>query len=423
MKGTLDNLSFREKSGYECSSISGSAQVGHGLASVTALNLSDKWSDINIPEFSMGYRTARDFKDFLEKIRLKAVIRDSRLDLRTLSYFVPGLDTAPFSIDIPETSLSGTVTDLEIASLEAGIKDFGVSLSLKGGISGLPEPEKTDIRITVGKLGFTTESVQDVLAALAPDNVPDISRYAPGQEFLFKGTINGELDGLGVSGALTSGIGSIMPDLKINGLTAGNSGMIIKGTLATKDFNIGKAIGSDLIQECDMKTGLKASFGSEGPKLEIDSLTVSRLNLNEYDYSGIAATGTLAQKAFNGKIICSDPNLNFLFQGLFNFSSKTRNALYNFYANIGYADLNALNIDKRGMSRISLQTSANFTRIKGNDLLGKIRIGSISLENESGKYDIGDILILHQRRQRPGAEKAASRHPQGFRICLERKQI
>lgn len=393
MKGTLDNLSFREKSGYECSSISGSAQVGHGLASVTALNLSDKWSDINIPEFSMGYRTARDFKDFLEKIRLKAVIRDSRLDLRTLSYFVPGLDTAPFSIDIPETSLSGTVTDLEIASLEAGIKDFGVSLSLKGGISGLPEPEKTDIRITVGKLGFTTESVQDVLAALAPDNVPDISRYAPGQEFLFKGTINGKLERLGVSGALTSGIGSIMPDLKINGLTAGNSGMIIKGTLATKDFNIGKAIGSDLIQECDMKTGLKASFGSEGPKLEIDSLTVSRLNLNEYDYSGIAATGTLAQKAFNGKIICSDPNLNFLFQGLFNFSSKTRNALYNFYANIGYADLNALNIDKRGMSRISLQTSANFTRIKGNDLLGKIRIGSISLENESGKYDIGDISV------------------------------
>ena len=393
MWGTLDALSFREKSGYACSSVSGSTKVGHGLASITGLNISDGWSDINIPEFSMGYTSARDFKDFIEKIRLKAVLKSSRLDTRTLSYFIPGLDTPPFTIEIPQSALTGTVDDMTVSSFDAGIPDYGVHLAFSGSVRGLPEPEKISAAVGIGRFSFTTESIREMLAALTGKDIPEISRYAAGEEFTFSGSISGKPDDLDVKGSVTSGIGSVTPELKITGLSDSNGSTVIKGRLSAENFDIGKAVGSDLVRECDMSSRFTASLGKEGPMLEIDSLTVGRLHLNGYDYSGIAAKGTLASKTFNGKIICSDPNLNFLFQGLFTFSSKTRNALYNFYANIGYADLNALNIDKRGMSRVSLQTSADFTRIKGNDLLGKIRVGNISLENEHGKYDIGDISV------------------------------
>ena len=393
MTGTLDRLSFKEKSGYACSSISGSTKVGHGKALISGLSISDRWSAIDIPEFSMSYNDAKDFKDFIRKIGLTAVVRESRVDMQTLAYFAPKLGNAPFVMDIPQARIEGTVDDFRISALETGILQHEVFVSLNGRIKGLPDINKLSADLNIDSLDFSTMSIEKILSGLSDGDVPEISDYAEGCGFTFKGTAGGTLDRLDVKGVLKSGIGTIVPEMRITGLADKNSDTRIDGTLRTRGLDIGKAIGSDLIHECDMASRLSASFGDEGPKLEIDSLSVTRLNLNGYDYSSIAAAGTIAQKAFDGKIICSDPNLNFLFQGLFTFSSKTRNALYNFYANIGYADLNAINIDKRGMSRISLQTSANFTRVKDNDLLGNINISRINLENEHGKYDIGDISV------------------------------
>ena len=73
--------------------------------------------------------------------------------------------------------------------------------------------------------------------------------------------------------------------------------------------------------------------------------------------------------------------------------AKTQNALYQFYANLGYADLHALNIDKRGTSRISLTTQANFTRVSGEEILGNINVNGIVLEDEHGRHNVGDIEI------------------------------
>ena len=99
----------------------------------------------------------------------------------------------------------------------------------------------------------------------------------------------------------------------------------------------------------------------------------------------------MKKHAFDGRIISNDPNLNFMFQGVFSLSPRTRNSVYKFYANLGYADLNALNFDKRGTSKISLQASANFNRRRSGDLLGSMEISDIMLENDAGRYDIGDI--------------------------------
>ena len=393
MKGTLDRLSFTEKSGYVCESVSGSAEVGHGKAQITDLSISDRWSGISIPEFSMSYTDARDFKNFISKVTLEASLDKSRIGMKTLSYFVPSLEDAPVSIEIPRARIAGTVDNLRINELEAASNMHGTYLSIKGDIKGLPEFGHIATDLHIDSLVFSTLSIEKLLSVLSGEKAPAISRYASGYDFTFRGKIRGNMDGLDVGGVLRSGIGTVVPMVRITGLAGNGNDTKIEGTIRTRGLDIGKAIGTDIVHECDMDSRLSASFGDEGPKLDIDSLSITRLNLNRYDYSGIAAAGTIEKKAFNGKIICSDPSLNFLFQGLFSFSSKTQNALYNFYANIGYADLNAINIDKRGLSRVSLQTSAKFTRVKGNDLLGSIKVSGASLENENGKYDIGDISV------------------------------
>ncbi|MCQ2148312.1 MAG: translocation/assembly module TamB, partial [Bacteroidales bacterium] len=97
--------------------------------------------------------------------------------------------------------------------------------------------------------------------------------------------------------------------------------------------------------------------------------------------------------SFDGRSICNDPNLSFLFQGLVNFSRNSKNAVYKFYANLGYADLNALNIDSRGTSKLSLQINSNFMRVQSGDMIGNIDVAGMSFEDDLGRHDVGDISI------------------------------
>lgn len=115
--------------------------------------------------------------------------------------------------------------------------------------------------------------------------------------------------------------------------------------------------------EVSFRSVLDMTLGKGHNRLRIDTLSVGRLSVLGYDYSNISAAGTFSDNAFDGRIVCGDPNLNFLFQGLFTLSDKTSNGLYKFYASIGYADLHALRLDKRENSKISGRVNANYMNI------------------------------------------------------------
>ena len=143
-----------------------------------------------------------------------------------------------------------------------------------------------------------------------------------------------------------------------------------------------------------MRSGLSANLDTKGKRvIKLDSLKIDKLVAHGYEYSGIAASGIYENDAFNGKIVCRDPNLNFLFQGVFSPSSKTKNAIYQFYANLGYADLHALNLDKREKSKLSLKTMANFRVLESSDIIGNIDIKDIVLEDAGGTHEIGEIAV------------------------------
>ena len=159
--------------------------------------------------------------------------------------------------------------------------------------------------------------------------------------------------------------------------------LVIKGS--------GPVAGIKELGPVTLTTGVNATLAPRNLQVRIDSLRVGRLNALGYDYTGIEAMGTYSDQAFDGRIVCDDPNLNALVQGKFDLSPSTRNAAYQFFANVGYADLYALNIDKRGTSKVSLQADANFIRTRDRDLLGEINLRDVQLENAGGRHHIGDI--------------------------------
>lgn len=392
MSGELDQLSFREKSGFTCRSISGKATVGNGRTIVEDLKLDDGLSDINLPLYMMSYNSAEDFGDYINKVRMDAIIDESKIDFRTISYFAPSLKDNRLIVSA-SGKVDGFVRDLRFNEIKAKSAAGGFSGTVNGRLTGLPDIENTGIEATVNNFNITTEGLGIFVSEWMKQGELDLSRFAKGTIFMVDASAKGLLDRMEATASISSLIGNAEADAVLTDLTNADKPIGIDGVIKTDNLDLGRIIGTDIIHETTLRAGLKARLSSGFPDVAIDSLIVDRMVLNDYGYTGIAAAGKLSEKAFDGRIICNDPNLNFLFQGTFALSSKTRNALYQFYANIGHADLYAMNIDKRGISRVQLQTNANFTRTGQGDILGKIDIGGLRLENDLGKYDIGDISL------------------------------
>ena len=341
----------------------------------------------------MSYDSVEDFGDYINKVKMDGVIRKSLVDFRTITYFAPQLAGNNLRV-VTEGRVEGFVSDLHFYNISARSEAGGFSGTVNGSMTGLPDINKTRLDATIKNFNMTADGLGRFVSEWTPEgNEVDLSRFAKGTIFMVDGSAKGLLNKMNAKISLNSLIGRAEAEAVLTDITIPSKPIGIEGTINTEDLDLGRIIGTDIIRQTTLRAGIKTKFSEGFPDVAIDSLIVERMLLNDYDYSGIAAAGTLSEKAFDGRIICNDPNLNFLFQGTFALSSKTNNALYQFYANVGHADLHAMNIDKRGTSRVQFQTNANFARTSQGSLLGKVDIGGLKLENFLGKYNIGDISL------------------------------
>ncbi len=391
MYGRAEYLSFKEKSGYRMEEMYGSAKVGRGKTIVENLRINDPWSDLSLPLYMMSYENVEAFQDFIGKVKIDAEIAESHLDFKTLHHFAPQLEGNGLKAVI-SGSVSGHVDNFNISNIKLETEAKGFSGTVNGKLTGLPDIGNTRIEAKVNRMKMTSEGLSRFISEWMKEGSLDLSRYAEGETFLVDASARGLLNSMDVRANLYSNIGNAAARMKIENLTNPGKAVSLNGTASTEDLNLGKIISTDVLGPVTMRSGIKADLGSD-INMQIDSLFIDRLNLNQYDYSGIKATGGLADNMFKGTIIASDPNLNMIIQGGFALSAKTRNSLYKFYANVTDANLNAMNIDKRGKSKIRFRTNADFTRTGDGNILGNIDIADLIFENNDGQHDIGNINL------------------------------
>ncbi len=391
MSGYAEKLAFKEKSGYLMYEMSAGAKVGRGKTIITDLLIRDPWSELYLPQYMMSYKNIKAFKNFIEEVKIDAEIADSRLDFTTLNYFAPQLDGNALRTSI-RGKASGYVDDFEIINMKIASEAGGFSATVNGRMTGLPETGKTRLDARIDRCKMNSEGLGLFLSEWMKNGGIDLSDFARGHSFTLDGRVKGLLNSLAVKADVYSSIGSLKADMTIKGLMNRKSPIDIQGSASTKDLDIGEIISKAIIGPVTLRTGIRAELGRK-LSMNIDSLFVDRLHFNKYDYSGIKAAGALSENMFNGTIVASDPNLNFILQGGFALSAKTHNSLYKFYANVTDANLNAINIDKRGKSRLRFQTNANFTRTGDGNILGNIDIANLTFENRDGANRIGNINL------------------------------
>lgn len=391
MSGYTDRLSFREKSGYRTESMSGSARVGRGKTIIEDLRLKDPWSDIRMPFYIMSYENVKAFSDFISNVKIDGSIADSRIDFKTLSYFAPELAGNHLKA-LVSGEVSGYVDDFDIKDMHITTSTGGFSGTVSGSLKGIPDLENTEIDAHLKGFNFTTEGLGIFLSEWMREGEMDLSRFAKGLIFMTEASAEGLLNDMDIKADISSLIGKAEADVNLRNIISPDAAISISGTASTEDFNIGRAIGSEILGPVSLHTSLKATLGSP-VSIAIDSVCVDRLHLNGYDYQNLKAAGSLSENMFNGSIIASDPNLNAILQGGFALSSKTNNARYQFYANVQDANLYAMNIDKRGRSKLRFRTNANFRKVSRGYLQGDIDIADLIVSNNDSTMNIGNINL------------------------------
>ena len=394
-EATVDDAVLDEKCGYHVNSVSAHVKVGHGKAVVDKIKFDDGYSKVNASHYSMTSTCDTAYRNYTHMIRMKAVLDKSHVSTKTISAFALGvLHNSNIALDVDGVAAEGFCNDFKITKFKAKESKGGARADLKGTVTGITDTKNILLNLKADNLNFTTESAAKLMAGIKPSaGKPDWGKYAPGTSFNFKGRVKGPLNRIHADGKVSSGIGKLTADLDLRNVADAARPTEIGGKLSTDNFDIGKVITNDKLGQVTANTGFHAVLG-EKTSITVDSLMVDKLGLLGYDYTGIAATGEFSGKDFDGKIICADPNLNFIFQGIFNLSPKTGNSLYNFYANIGYADLQAMNLDKRGgSSKLSMTLASNFMKMEKGDILGDIDIRDLTVENDAGRRYIGDISI------------------------------
>lgn len=390
MSAVVDGVSFKEKSGYVCEGLSGSASVGGGRTVIEDVKIQDPWSDISMESLIFSYETARAWKYFPQQVRIDGDISPTSLSLRSLGFFTRAVTGMTLMTEV-KGKVGGYICDISADGLSINFPDAGVSALLNGNISGLPKSPDLGCDLSA-TLIFGTAGLEKLIGDKSPQSGISISSYAEGTEFTFSGRIAGALNDLDISGNITSDIGSLSAGFKLANLSDKDRPLRLRGKIGTQDLDIGHIAGVSIVHEMSMRSDLTAVLGKE-PSIDIDSIFVDRLNLLGYDYTGIGAAGEFAEGSFNGRLICSDPNLNFLFQGIFTPSRRSDNAAYKFYANLGYADLHALHLDSREVSKLSMLVNANFNRMNGGEVLGKVDVKGLTLQDGRGMHNVGDIGI------------------------------
>jgi len=390
----VDHLAMHEKSGYVGIHLSGHGEVGHGRTIVKDFHLEDLWSKADFPEFTMTYGDVVRMRNFVNNVVLETYIKDSRINLKTISFFTGIPFNDKICLNISEAHQIGTINDLRVKYFRFTDEEDGLSGNLSGRITHLTHgQESVFTTIRINDFNFTTAGLQQAMEKY--DIKLDIKKYAPGEKMNLNLRLLGPVNKLKCDLTLnTESSGALEAKAEIRDLMRPERNNTVSGVVETDRLHLGKLLGNKILGTCTMGLGGDVVLAKKNTQVRVDSLRIKEIEANGYKYTGIAAKGSYDGNLLNAKVISSDPNLNFLMQGNFVTSPKTTNTLTKFYLNVGNADLAAIKIDKnRPTSKVSFVASGQLMSIAEKDMVGNIDLENLTLEDNKGVHNLGDVSL------------------------------
>lgn len=386
LQANIKNLTFKEKSGFFLKNLSSFATIDTNQIELKNLMLVTNKSRLS-DYFKMSFSKFSDFRDYVNKVRMKANFKNSFLSSSDISYFTRELAKINLNLEL-DGQLSGFVNNLKAKKLSV---KAGKATYIKGdfNVKGLPNLKDTFMDLKIDMAGTNKTDLDEILTSLTGKKsklVPEI--VAKFGNINFNGSFTGFPNDFIAYGEFKTKLGRVISDVNMKIDKQGIPSYT--GNVKAYDFAIGTLINEKSLGRISAKMYVK------GRGTEIKSLSeklngdIEYIDFNKYRYRNIKIDGTFVKKYFKGSVRMNDKNAQLVFDGGVNLNPKL--PVFNFKATIKNARLKALKLYKDSL-KIDASFSTNFSGNNLNNIQGNLSIQQIRLDNVKGIYNIDSVRL------------------------------
>lgn len=368
----FQSFSFRENSGMSLQDLKGEFRLNDEGIHTHNLELTTTNSSV-LGDISLMHTDWIDYRDFLHAIKWNGQLNRSKVNLKDIGYFVPGL----YNVDFPfylQGKITGSIDNLKGRKIQVSAGDRSI---FRGDfdVSGLPDASNAFIDLRVRQLSSDYHDLVNITSEMSGNidfksNLPvEVERVG---SLFFEGSFTGFSNDFVAYGNLTTEAGSVKMDLKVEEDSVNNR-VNYDGNIRTKNLNVGRVFDIEEFGTVAVNADVSA-YSRE--KMESATVVgkIENMEYMGYKYKNILVDGNVASKKFEGHLTSRDPNFYLDFDGKVDFSTQV--PILDFYADIINLDLSALKLVKLEeplsfSSQVSLYAAGNSI----NDITGSLIAG------------------------------------------------
>lgn len=390
----IEELAFREKSGFDLKRISSSqVRIAPDGVRFKHFYLLTKNSELSTEFLEFNTRSFADFNDFENAVKMKVSFLDpSMLNLADIAYFVPDLLGIDHPLEI-NGLIRGRVSNLKTKDLYVKVTDgtyFRASLDM----NGLPDIHNTFISVSIDQLKTSKAELEKIRVPPyneehfldLPNNLSELG------DISFNGNFMGFVNEFVAYGDLETQIGRIKSDIQFR-LDTSSSNLTYKGKLLAYGFDIGKFYQVPNLGKVSADLRIDTAFGLDFDELHAEvSGDITSAELNGYAYSNMRMKGEFEKDFFFGELEVHDPNIDMRFEGDLDFSGRLPR--YNFDLQVDGANLYPLNILKRDFTA-SICANVHVDAVGSNldNFSGEVDVREFNYYESGIDHYFGDILV------------------------------
>lgn len=385
-KATLEQMSFKERAGFEVKSLKSEIEFSDSRFIVEGFDFETANSKLELnvnATFDLTEGKAIDYT----RVKLDVNVKNSFLSANDALFFFPNLiDSLPVKVPIHsvlyiDTRFHGLIADLLVDKLEAKLFDSTV-ISLSGRVTGLPDFSKSMMDIKLNRFITTRSNMMQVLY----DSMVPSSLQIP-DHILLTGNFEGTIDASSVRAAMETEVGSI----EVNGQYDFRDPATYDIKITSKNLNIGALLKQEQMDTLNMELKITGSGLTRQTLNIMTKIDVSKFKYNGYTYSDFKLDGLFNNSIFEGSASLKDDNLDFTLNADLNYSEKIPQ--YKATFTLKNADFRALKISERPLkARATLDVNLwveDFGKVNGS-----IDVRKVAIYNGEVLYKIDSLLVV-----------------------------
>ena len=383
VSGRVQNISFRERSGFEAESVSGCFMVDKGTVTLADARVRAGASDLFIDRLQLAGADWTEYSDFIHKINISAVVHGGYLTSEDVGYFAPALRHWDMHLSQLDVAFDGTVDNFS-DNVSDVVVNSQTRLSADISARGLPNVAQTEFVVDLHSLTTNASEVRnlamDIANAKFPDKVADILGRCG--HISLNGLFAGRISSFRTHGNLGTDVGSV----GFNAVMQPSAGRrkALGATLSSRNLDIGKLLDNKSIGNADFVVMADGTFAKGSYDMNVNG-NVSHIVFGGYDYRDISVDGNVADGDVSGRASIDDPALKFDLMADVGFGGEI--PTYDMTMELHRADLKALGINRR--DSVSLLSASVGLNAEGR-IPDEIN-GELSIANAKYVYDSNEI--------------------------------